>query len=66
VGPLAAALADAGAVGAVGGSIIGGLLELGVEAEDWRTCLRNGGIVVVVSLKSHADRKRVREALIRS
>ncbi len=65
VGPLAAVLAGAGA-GVVSGSIIGALLELGIEAEDWRTCLRNGGIVVVVSLKSHADRKSVREALMHS
>lgn len=64
VGPLAVALADAGAIGAVSGGIIGGLLELGVEAEDWRSGLRNGGLVVVVSLKSHADQKAVRYALL--
>ncbi len=63
VGPLAAVLAGVGA-GAAGGSIIGGLLEVGLESDDWRTGVRNGGIVVVVSLKTEADRAAVRSALI--
>ncbi len=65
VGPLASALVGLEA-GAVSGGIVGGLLELGVEAEDWRTGLRKGGIVVVVALKSHEDRATVRKALISS
>ncbi len=63
-GPLVATLAGA-SFGAVGGGIIGGLLELGAEADDWRVGLRKGGIVVVVALKSAADRGSVRRALMR-
>ena len=63
VGPLAAVLAGVGA-GAASGGIIGGLLEVGLESDDWRTGVRNGGIVVVVALKSDADRAPVRSALI--
>lgn len=50
--------------GTVWGSLIGGLLELGTEAEDWRAGLQRGGIVVVVALRSHADRAAVRNALL--
>ena len=63
IGPLAAALAGAG-TGVVSGGILGGLLELGVEAQDWHVGLRNGGIVIVVTLKSPQDRTRVRKALM--
>ncbi len=63
VGPLAAVLAGVGA-GAASGGIIGGLLEVGLESDDWRAGIRNGGIVVVVALKSDADRAAVRGALI--
>ncbi|NNM99207.1 MAG: hypothetical protein HKL91_05370 [Candidatus Eremiobacteraeota bacterium] len=62
-GPVAATLAGA-SFGAVGGSIIGGLLELGAEADDWRVGVRNGGVAVIVTLKSHADRRLVRRALM--
>lgn len=63
-GPLTATLAGA-SFGAIGGGIIGGLLELGAEADDWRVGLRNGGVVVVVALKSVADRRAIRRALMR-
>jgi hypothetical protein len=63
IGPLAAAFVGLEA-GAVSGVIVGGLLELGAEAEDWRVGLQNGGVVVVVALKSHADRAGVRKALL--
>ncbi len=63
-GPLVATLAGA-SFGAVGGGIIGGLLELGAEADDWRVGLRKGGVVVVVDLKSSADRGAVRRALMK-
>ena len=62
-GPIVAALGGLD-VGLIGGTIVGGLLELGVEAEDWRTGLRNGGVGVIVSLKSHADQRVVRNALM--
>lgn len=62
-GPLVATLAGA-SFGAVGGGIIGGLLELGAEADDWRIGVRNGGIAIVVALKSRADRTRVRRVLM--
>lgn len=61
-GPLVAALAGLGA-GAAGGSIIGGLMELGVEAQDWHAALLRGGVAIVVSLKSHDDRSAVGKAL---
>ena len=63
-GPLVATLAGA-SFGAVGGGIIGGLLELGAEADDWRVGMRKGGVVVVVALKSAADRRAIRRALMR-
>ncbi|HEX5275472.1 MAG TPA: hypothetical protein VFW34_09385 [Candidatus Rubrimentiphilum sp.] len=63
-GPLAPLVLAGVSAGVVGGTIIGGLLELGVEAEDWRAGLRRGGIVVVVALKTHADRAAVRKALM--
>lgn len=63
VGPLAAMLAGVGA-GAASGGIIGGLLEVGLESDDWRTGVRNGGIVVVVALRGDGDRAAVRSALI--
>ncbi len=63
VGPLVLVLIGLSG-GAAWGTIIGGLLELGVEAEDWRAGLQRGGVVVIVALKSHADRARIRKALI--
>jgi hypothetical protein len=62
-GPLAFVLIGLSG-GVLGGSILGGLLELGVEAEDWRAGLQRGGVVVVVALKAHADRAAVRKALM--
>ena len=62
-GPIVAAIGGLNA-GAIGGSIIGGLMELGVEVEDWHVGLRNGAIGVIVSLKSSADRGVVRNALM--
>jgi hypothetical protein len=63
VGPLVLVLMGLSG-GAAWGTIIGGLLELGIEAEDWRVGLQRGGIVVIVALKSHADRAIVRKALV--
>ena len=63
VGPLVLALVGLSG-GAAWGTIIGGLLELGIEAEDWRAGLEQGGVVVIVALKSHADRAPVRKALM--
>jgi hypothetical protein len=62
IGPLAAALAGLGA-GAVTGTIVGGLLELGDHADDWRDWVEQGGAVVAVCLKSAEDRQNVRAAL---
>ena len=62
IGPLAAALAGLGA-GAVTGSIVGGLLDLGDHADDWHDWVEKGGAVVAVSLKSPADRQKVKAAL---
>lgn len=64
-GPLAFALMGLGlTAGAVWGALIGGLLELGVEAEDWRAGLKRGGVAIVVTLRSHGDRAAVRKALM--
>jgi hypothetical protein len=63
VGPVAILLAGA-AGGLASGSIVGALLELGVEAEDWRAGLQRGGVGVIVALRSHADRAAVRKALM--
>ena len=63
IGPVVAAIGGFGA-GAVGGSIVGGLLELGLEAEDWRVGLRNGGVVVIVAVKSTEDQDAIHKALM--
>jgi hypothetical protein len=64
-GPLAFALMGVGlAAGAVWGALVGGLLELGVEAEDWRAGLKRGGTAIVVRLKARGDRTAVRKALM--
>lgn len=57
-----AALVGLGA-GAVTGTIVGGLLELGDHADDWHDWVEKGGAVVAVSLKSPDDRENVRAAL---
>ena len=64
IGPLAVALTAGLGTGIVFGSIVGALLELGIEAHDWRVGLQRGGIALVVTLKSHADRAAVRRALM--
>lgn len=64
-GPLALVLTGASglSVGLIGGSILGGLLGLGVGTDAWRDGLRRGGVGVVVTLSSDADRDRVRTVL---
>jgi len=64
-GPLALVLTGASGLsfGLIGGSIAGGLLGLGVGNDAWRDGLRRGGVGVVVTLASDADRVRVRAAL---
>jgi hypothetical protein len=62
IGPLASALVGLGA-GAVTGTIVGGLLELGDHAEDWHDWVEQGGAVVAVSLRSPDDRQNVKAAL---
>jgi hypothetical protein len=65
-GPLAAMLASvAGGAGAgiVGGSIFGGLLELGMQADDVSNALDHGGVVVTVHLASDDERAKVKAAL---
>lgn len=63
IGPLVLLLVGISS-GMVWGTLVGGLLELGVEAEDWRSGLRHGGIVIIVALKAAKDRADVRRALM--
>jgi len=65
IGPLAAALVGLGG-GAVTGSIVGGLLDLGDHADDWQDWVQKGGAVVAVDLTSPDDRARVKAALAQS
>jgi len=58
VGPLAAAAIGLGG-GAVMGGIVGGLLELGIKADD----LSDDGIMIAVRPKTEQDRERVRSSL---
>jgi len=61
-GPLAAALAG-GAAGAGVGGVAGGLMELGLHADDVEEKLHQGGVILTVQLKDPGDRERVRRAL---
>lgn len=58
LGPLALAAAGAGM-----GGVAGGLMELGLNADDVNETLRKGGAVLVVHLKQETDRDAVRKAL---
>lgn len=62
-GPLVALLAGSAGVGLVGGSIFGGLVELGLQADDVRNALDHGGVLIAVKLKSEGDREKVKGAL---
>jgi len=62
IGPLAAAIIGLGG-GAVTGTIVGGLLDLGDHADDWQDWVEKGGAVVAVDLKSDDDATRVKAAL---
>jgi len=62
LGPLAAALAG-GAAGAGVGGVAGGLMELGLHADDVDEKLHQGGVILAVHLKDESDRERVRHAL---
>jgi hypothetical protein len=62
-GPLVAVLAGSTAAGAVTGGIVGGLAELGFEADDVKNALDHGGVLVAVEPKSDAEQAQVRAAL---
>jgi hypothetical protein len=61
VGPLVVVLTGL-STATIWGSIVG-LLDLGLEADEWQKGLRKGKVAVVVGLKSGADRAAVRNAL---
>jgi hypothetical protein len=62
-GPLVALLAGSAGVGLIGGSIFGGLLELGLQADDVRNALDHGGVLVAVKVASDDERAKVKAAL---
>ncbi len=51
-------------MGLASGGIVGALLEIGIEAEDWRTGLAHGAVGLIVALRAHDDRAVVRDALM--
>ncbi|HTU68978.1 MAG TPA: general stress protein [Candidatus Baltobacteraceae bacterium] len=63
IGPLAGLLAG-GAAGAGIGGVAGGLMQLGLQSDDWDEKLHSGGMVVAVALKNERDREGVRTALL--